>query len=446
MAKDPLNDIPEAVEEEDFIDEPATLETPDEDLSPVKEDSIPIAAVTKGTPAKDIFGRLMKLIIPALALAGALWFFMPQEMDAPKERTEAEVNDAVQEANTNSMIKNLQAEAEERQKEAAAAEKAEAEALAMQAQAVSGKVPAIPVVSGNGTVSGAADPAQEATIREGEVRASNLEAAGSFKLLPDAATAIRDAFTSHTTPAKSSAQEILDTRIGKDQQGSGISEVIHAAKANPNEAFLNRQEKDTVEPVRQREAFAQYLVQQGTVVRTVLVTGINSDLPGAFTAVVTSDVYDSTTGRHLMIPKGAKLIGQYMSSVAVGQDRMLMALNRMILPDGTWISLAGTPGADPIGQSGVEADVDNHFLRMFGAAFMIGAVSLLLPDDQNTISTDNLQGSGEISAGSVAAIALAETVNQLMARNKHIAPTLTVAPGTPFTFLVAKDMVMAPVR
>ncbi|MBO4790076.1 MAG: TrbI/VirB10 family protein, partial [Oxalobacter sp.] len=306
---------------------------------------------------------------------------------------------------------------------------------------------AIPVVAGNGTVTGSAgDPIDEAAIREGEVRASNLQAAGSFKLLPDAATAIRDAFTHHMAPARASAQDIVGARIGKDQQGSGISEVMNAAKANPNEAFLTRQEKEAVEPVFQKEAFAQYLIQQGTVVRTVLVSGINSDLPGAFTAIVTSNVYDSTTGRHLMIPKGAKLIGQYRSSVAVGQDRVLMALNRMILPDGSWISLAGTPGADPIGQSGVEADVDNHFLRMFGAAFIIGAVSLLLPDDQNTISTENLQGTGEISAGSVTAIALAETVNQLMQRNRHIAPTLTVAPGTPFTFLVAKDMVMAPYR
>jgi type IV secretion system protein VirB10 len=405
MAKDPLNDIPEAVEEDDVIDEPVTLETPDVDPVPA-EDTMPMAEVTKGTPAKDIFGRLMKLIIPALALAGGVWFFMPQEIDAPKERSEAEVNDELQEANTNSMIKHLQAEAEERQKAAAAAENLDAEALAMQSQAVGGKVPAIPVIAGNGTVSGEGNPIEEAAIREGEVRASNLEAAGSFKLLPDAATAIRDAFTHHTAPTKPSAQEILDTRIGKDQQGSGISEVMNAAKANPNEAFLTRQEKEAVEPVFQKEAFAQYLVQQGTVVRTVLVSGINSDLPGAFTAVVTSDVYDSTTGRHLMIPKGAKLIGQYRSSVAVGQDRVLMALNRMILPDGSWISLAGTPGADPIGQSGVEADVDNHFLRMFGAAFMIGAVSLLLPDDQNTISTDNLQGTGEISAGSVTAIGL----------------------------------------
>ena len=81
---------------------------------------------------------------------------------------------------------------------------------------------------------------------------------------------------------------------------------------------------------------------------------------------------------------------------------------------------------------------------MFGASFMIGAASMLLPDDQNTISTANINGTGDLSAGSVAAMALVETVQTLMERNKHIAPTLTIKPGTEFSFIVAKDMVMTP--
>ena len=123
-----------------------------------------------------------------------------------------------------------------------------------------------------------------------------------------------------------------------------------------------------------------------------------------------------------------------------------MAMQRLILPNGTWISLAGTPATDQIGQSGLEADVNNHFWKMFSTSFILGAASLLLPDDQNTISTSNIYGNGDVSAGSVAAIAMTETLNILLQRNRNITPTLSLDPGQEFSFMVARDMVMVPYR
>ena len=75
-------------------------------------------------------------------------------------------------------------------------------------------------------------------------------------------------------------------------------------------------------------------MQAGTVIPAALITGIRSDLPGQVTAQVTENVYDSPTGKYLLIPQGAKLIGLYDSQIAFGQDRVLLVWTRLIMPNG----------------------------------------------------------------------------------------------------------------
>ena len=76
-----------------------------------------------------------------------------------------------------------------------------------------------------------------------------------------------------------------------------------------------------------------YQVMAGTIIPAALVTGINSDLPGQVIATVTEQVFDTATGRHLLIPQGARLFGQYDSQVAFGQRRVLLVWTRLVLPD-----------------------------------------------------------------------------------------------------------------
>jgi type IV secretion system protein TrbI len=124
-------------------------------------------------------------------------------------------------------------------------------------------------------------------------------------------------------------------------------------------AFLNATpDKRTVSPDRIEAKASPYVVQAGTVIPAALITGIRSDLPGQITAQVTEAVYDSPTGQYLLIPQGAKLIGQYDSSVAFGQSRILLVWTRVIMPDGTSIVLERQPGADTEGYAGLEDEVD----------------------------------------------------------------------------------------
>src|SRR3546814_11674231 len=89
--------------------------------------------------------------------------------------------------------------------------------------------------------------------------------------------------------------------------------------------------------------------QAGSVIAASLITGLNSDLPGLVTAQVTENVYDSVTGRTLLLPQGSRLIGSYDSVVAFGQSRALVVWQRIILPDGSSIRIDNVPATEPQG-------------------------------------------------------------------------------------------------
>jgi type IV secretion system protein TrbI len=131
-------------------------------------------------------------------------------------------------------------------------------------------------------------------------------------------------------------------------------------------AFLNGNvDRRTVSPDRIEAPASPYVLQAGAVIPGALLTGLRSDLPGQVTAQVTEDVYDSPTGKFLLIPQGARLIGQYDAQIAFGQSRALLVWNRLIMPNGRSIVLERQPGADPEGYAGLEDEVDNHWGMLF---------------------------------------------------------------------------------
>ena len=89
------------------------------------------------------------------------------------------------------------------------------------------------------------------------------------------------------------------------------------------------------------------------LIPSLLITGINSDLPGQITGQVRTNVYDTATGRYLLIPQGAKIIGVYDSQIAYGQERILIAWKRILFPNGKSIDLEGMPGVDLSGYAGL---------------------------------------------------------------------------------------------
>ncbi len=141
-------------------------------------------------------------------------------------------------------------------------------------------------------------------------------------------------------------------------------------------AFVNgKVDRRTASPDRVESPASPYVLQAGSVIPAALITGLRSDLPGEVTAQVTEDVYDSPTGKVLLIPQGARLIGQYDAQVAFGQSRALLVWNRLIMPNGRSIVLERQPGTDPEGYAGLEDQVDNHWGMLFEAAILTTLLS-----------------------------------------------------------------------
>jgi type IV secretion system protein VirB10 len=185
-----------------------------------------------------------------------------------------------------------------------------------------------------------------------------------------------------------------------------------------------------------------YEIKAGTVLPAVLITAINSDLPGPVVAQVREHVYDTVSGNTLLVPQGSRLIAQYDSMVAWGQERVLLCWNRLVLPNGDSMDLQCMPAADLKGAAGLADEVDEHWWRILkgaavatflsvGTAYAAGDTTAYNPTVGQVVARS---ASGEI--GTVGA--------QLTRNNLSIQPTITVRPGFSVNVVVTKDMIVPP--
>ena len=197
--------------------------------------------------------------------------------------------------------------------------------------------------------------------------------------------------------------------------------------------------QQTVSPARVEHPASPYIIQAGWVINAALAKGMTSGLPGDVHAQVTEAVYDSPTGRYLLIPQGSMLEGKYSSQVSFGQTRMQVVWTRLILPNGNSISLGHLIGADGEGYAGIEDDVDEHWGSIFKAAVL--STILSVGAEAGTSDTEN-NLTQAIRAG--ASTSINQAGEQIVERNLNIQPTLTERFGLPVTVSVDQDLVLEP--
>lgn len=191
-----------------------------------------------------------------------------------------------------------------------------------------------------------------------------------------------------------------------------------------------------------------YEVKAGAVIPAVMIGGINSDLPGQVIAQVKENVFDSKTGRHLLIPQGSRLIGLYDSSVTYGQERVLLAWNRIIFPNGDSFNLQGMPGADKAGYAGFFDEVDNHYFKVFGNAILMSIISagvqISQPNNGGNGNNNNQGPSVSQTVGAALGQQIGQTALTITQKNLNIQPTLKIRPGYEFNVMVTADMILPP--
>lgn len=237
-----------------------------------------------------------------------------------------------------------------------------------------------------------------------------------------------------TAPAATASQPILPSA----QQESDAT-AVENMQANKL-AFANSSpDAQTVSQARLQKPASPYIIQSGWVINAALAKGASSDLPGDLHAQVTQNIYDSPTGRFLLIPQGSMLEGKYNSQVSFGQTRMQVIWTRLILPNGTSISLGHLAGADGQGYSGLEDDVDEHWGSLFKAAVLSTVLSVGAEagtsDNENNLAQAIRQGASQ---------SINQAGEQIVSRNLNVQPTLTERFGLPVTVTVDQDLVLAP--
>ena len=213
-------------------------------------------------------------------------------------------------------------------------------------------------------------------------------------------------------------------------------------RQDQKEAFLKGGSTETRNSGNLQMPASPYQVMAGTVIAGALVTGIKSDLPGDVIATVTEPVYDSATGKFLLIPQGSRILGKYNSQVSYGQSRVQVVWNRVILPDTSSLTLDNLIGTDPAGYSGLEDDVDWHWKRIVAGAVL----TTLLGVGAELAAPENRQdGNRIVIAGRDSAQDSINQVGQeITRRNMNIQPTLTIRPGLPVRVIVNRDLVLRP--
>ncbi|GBQ74383.1 conjugal transfer protein TrbI [Acetobacter lovaniensis NRIC 0474] len=207
-----------------------------------------------------------------------------------------------------------------------------------------------------------------------------------------------------------------------------------------NRAFLAGQpDRMTVSLDRAMPPASPYILQAGTVIAGALNTKISSDLPGQITGHVTQNVYDSPTGRYLLIPQGSLLFGAYNSGISFGQQRTQIIWTRLIFPNGDSLVLEKLPGGDAIGQSGLSDEVNNHWGQLFRAAIVTTLLSV--GSEAGTSQSENNLAQA-IRSG--ASNGFSMVGNRLIDRSLNVQPTLTDRPGLRFTVVLNRDLVLKP--
>lgn len=199
-------------------------------------------------------------------------------------------------------------------------------------------------------------------------------------------------------------------------------------------------DRSTASAPRLEPLASPYTLQAGSVIAAALVTGIRSDLPGQITAQVTANVYDSPTGRLLLIPQGSKLLGEYDAQVSFGQNRVLLAWTRLILPDGSSVVLERQPGADPAGFGGLQDSTNYHWGGIAKAALLstiLGVGAEVGGSGDSALVRAVRQGTSDT---------ISQTGQQIVRRQLNIQPTLTIRPGYPVRVIVTHDLVLAPLH
>jgi type IV secretion system protein TrbI len=180
-----------------------------------------------------------------------------------------------------------------------------------------------------------------------------------------------------------------------------------------------------------------YVLFEGTVLETVLVNRLDGQFTGPVESLLTNDVY-SHDRQHLLVPAGTKLLGETRKVEAFGQTRLAVAFHRMVMPDGYSASLDHFQGLNQIGDAGLRDQVNNHYLRIFGASLAIGAIGAVAQGG----TSGALTASGTDLMRQGFAQSMGQSSAQILDKFLNVLPTITIREGHRVKVYLSGDLAL----
>jgi type IV secretory pathway VirB10-like protein len=250
------------------------------------------------------------------------------------------------------------------------------------------------------------------------------------------------------TPSSAPGNQVIP---GLSLNGSGNAQDYDSQNMQARkEAFVAKARsavtEDYLKSTRVRP-LGRYEIKTGWDIPAILEQALNSDLPGEIKALVRENVYDTASGKYLLIPQGSRLVGAYDSQIGYGQDGVIVVWNRIIFPDGSSVSIEGMAGQDAKGQSGLRDKVDKHYRRIIGFAVLTSMFNAAFQLSQSRRGGLLAYPSAAETAGSAVGRELSQFGAEVTRRNLNVQPTIKVPIGYRFNVRVNRDMLFeAPYR
>ena len=256
-----------------------------------------------------------------------------------------------------------------------------------------------------------------------------------------------------TTALYNEAQRHQPYTHADDRTFEMMGKALECAQpGNRSETRINQQNKqqyldkkmNDASPVylnhRIQEPLSPYQIMAGTVLPAVLITGINSDLPGNIIGQIRENIYDTVTGNYLLVPQGSRIIGVYDNMITWGQNKVSIVWSRLMMPDGSSIIIDNMPGSDLSGYSGLHDRVNNHYMKLSSAILLSTILSVGAVESQG--DTENYRPSIRQQLAANIGANINKAGQKILDRQLDVPPTIEIKPGHSFNIMVNKDVIL----
>ena len=196
----------------------------------------------------------------------------------------------------------------------------------------------------------------------------------------------------------------------------------------------------TAPKVVQSDASAgpRYRIAEGTIIDAVLTNRLDGGSSSPVNCMVTNALY-SQDGRRVLVPAGAKVLGETRAVEGLGETRLAVSFHRIVMPDGTSVSLDHFLGLNQLGDAGLRDQVNRHYWSTFGGAAavgLVGGLSQLL----GSVALGSGDGDRTVVVAGGAADAASQAAAQTFSQFLNRMPTITIREGHRVKVYVTRDV------